>query len=67
MSLRRNRLPPLPRNWPTSIKSAVLHVISLGQYAIAYTRAWAIDSTNTRLSLKAKLDRANQESALLWE
>jgi len=58
---------PVPRNWPTSVRSAILHVISLGQYAIAYTRAWAVDSTNTRLSLKAKLDRANQEIALLRE
>jgi putative transposase len=48
-------------------KSAVLHAISLGQYAIAHTRGWAADSTNSRVRLKAKLDRANQEIALLRE
>lgn len=67
MPCHRNRLPPLPRKWPRSVRSAVLHVISLGQHAIAYTRAWAADSTNARLSLKAKLDRAHQEIALLRE
>ena len=67
MSRRRTRLPPLPRHWPTSVKSAVLHTISLTQYTIAYARAWAADSANGRLRLKAKLDRANQEIALLRE
>ena len=58
---------PLPRNWPESVKSAVLHTISLAQYGLAYTRGWAADSRNGRLRLKAKLDRANQEIALLRE
>jgi len=45
----------------------VLHVISLAQFGVAYTRAWAADSPNGRVRLKAKLDRANQEIALLRE
>ena len=64
---RRPQLPPLPRNWPTSVKSAVLHVISLAQYSLAFTHGWAADSRNARIGLKAKLDRANQEIALLRE
>ena len=65
--MSRRCSPSLPRNWPESVKSAVLHTISLAQYGLAYTRGWAADSRNGRLRLKAKLDRANQEIALLWE
>ena len=65
--MSQNRFPPLPRNWPESVKSAVLHTISLAQYGLAYTRGWAADSRNGRLRLKAKFDRANQEIALLRE
>ncbi len=58
---------PLPRNWPHSAKSAMIHVVSLAQYGLTYTRGWAIDSVNGRLRLKSKLDRANQEITLLRE
>ena len=58
---------PLPRGWKQDVRSAVLHVISLAQYATVYTRSWAADSTNSRVRLKAELDRANQEIALLRE
>jgi hypothetical protein len=34
----------------------VLHVISLAQYAAAFTRSWAADSANARLRLTADLD-----------
>jgi transposase InsO family protein len=64
---RRNHLPPLPHNWPASVKSAVLHAISLAQYSLAYVHGWAADSRNAPIGLKAKLDRANQEIALLRE
>ena len=57
----------LPARWPASIKSALLHVISLAQFALAYTRGWAANSPNARIRLKAQLDRANQEIALLRE
>jgi len=40
---------------------------SLAQFTIAYTRGWAADSANTRVRLKAKLDRALQDNALLRE
>ena len=35
----------LPRGWPRPVKSTMLHVIALDQYAIAYTRIWAITET----------------------
>ena len=58
---------PLPRAWPSRVKSAILHVISLAQFAIAYTRGWAADSINTRVRLKAERDRALHDNALLRE
>jgi hypothetical protein len=58
---------PFPKGWKKQVRSAVLHVISLAQYATAYTRTWAADSTNARVRLKAELDRADQELLLLRE
>jgi hypothetical protein len=57
----------LPKDWAPSVKSALLRVISLAQLAIAYTRAWAANCPNARIRLKARLDRAQQEIALLRE
>src|SRR5437868_5525308 len=58
---------PLPRQWPRSIQSALLHVIALAQYALVYTRGWAADSTNQRVRLAASADQLEQEVALLRE
>lgn len=32
---------PLPKGWKKQVRSAVLHGLSLAQYAVAYTRSWA--------------------------
>ena len=58
---------PLPKSWTKHVRTAVLHVISLAQYATAYTRSWAADSTNARMRIKAEYDRAQQEILLLRE
>ena len=58
---------PLPKGWRRQVRSAMLHVISLAQFATAYTRGWAANSVNSRIRLKAKLQRAIQEIALLGE
>ena len=58
---------PLPNNWPSRVKSAMLHVISLAQYATAYTRGWAADSANARVRLKARVEQLEQEVACLRE
>jgi transposase InsO family protein len=58
---------PLPRAWSSRVKSGILHVLSLAQFTLAYTRGWAADSVNTRVRLRAELDRAVQENALLRE
>ena len=57
----------LPKGWPHSVKAAVLHVISLAQYSIAYTRGWAAGSINPRIRRTADADRHDQELALLRE
>ena len=58
---------PLPKSWTKHVRTAMLHVISLAQYATAYTRSWAADSTNARVRIKAEYDRAQQEILLLRE
>ena len=58
---------PLPDTWPATVKSAVLHVISLAQLAAAHTRGWAADSINARVRLKAENDRLRAEIGLLRE
>ena len=57
----------LPPNWPRRVKSALLHVIALAQYAAAYTRGWAANSRLARLRLKAENDQLRREVALLAE
>ena len=58
---------PLPKGWKKQVRSAVLHVLSLTQFAAAYARGWAAGSVNARVRLKAELDRANQELLMLRE
>ena len=45
----------------------MLHVISLAQFALAYTRGWAVNSQVARVRLKAENDRLRQQVALLTE
>jgi putative transposase len=58
---------PLPRDWPKTVKNAMLHVIGLARYATAYTRGWAADSPSARVRLKAENDRLKEELQLLRE
>ena len=58
---------PLPKDWTGNVRSAVLHVISLAQYATAYTRSWAANSPNERMRLKTENGRLEAEVALLTE
>ena len=52
---------PLPPSWPEVVKSAVLHAISLAQFAAAHTRdpqagAPAANSPSSRIRLSAEND-----------
>ncbi len=58
---------PLPKGWGAHVKSGILHIIALAQYALTYSRSWAADSNNQRVRLKAENDRLAQEAALLRE
>jgi len=67
MSVKKAPRISLPNSWTKHVRSAMLHVISLAQYATVYTRSWAVDSMNGRVRLKAENDRQKQEIALLRE
>jgi transposase InsO family protein len=67
MSAQKPPQIPLPKSWTKHVRSAVLQVISLAQFAAVYTRSWAVDSVNGRVRLRAELDRANHEVSLLRE
>ena len=54
----------VPKNWTHSIQAALVHVISLAQYALVYARSWAGNSTSTRVRLAAKANQLEQEIAL---
>ena len=58
---------PLPKAWTEHVRTAMLHVISLAQYATAYTRSWAADSTNGRILIKAEYERSQQEIVLPYK
>ena len=57
----------LPKSWPATVRSAMLHVFSLAKYAAVYTRSWAADSPNARVRLRAEGNRSQQDAALLRE
>lgn len=43
----------------------MLHVIALGQYAVAYTRSWAVSGRIARVRPKAENDELQQHVTLL--
>ncbi len=57
----------LPAGWFRHTRSAMLHVISLAQFALAYTRGWAVNSQVARVRLKTENDRLRQQAAWLTE
>jgi len=67
MSAKKAPRIPLPKSWTSHVRSAMLHVISLAQFATVYTRSWAVDSVNGRVRLKVENSRLRQEVALFEE
>ena len=63
---KRHRTPLLD-GWCDHVRSAMLGVISLAQYAMAATRGWAVNSPIARLRLKAENDQLRQHVAFLTE
>ena len=64
---RQNRTFPLPHGWPRRVRSAVVHAIALAHVSITATLAWAANSWNARIRLKAENDQLDQEIGLLIE
>ena len=58
---------PLPKGWPSHVKSGVLHIISLAHFSITHARGWAAKSVSARVRIAAEKDRQHQEIALLRE
>ena len=58
---------PLPKGWKKHVRSSLVHVISLAQFAVAYTRGWAANSINPRLRQKSEMQRLTAIVAMLRE
>jgi putative transposase len=56
----------LPKNWHPVVQAAILKVVALAQYAMAYTYSGAANGSNDRLRETARADRHEQNSAL-WQ
>ena len=57
----------LPAGWPRLARAALLHVVALAHVALTRTRSWCADSRLVRVQLGARVDRLEQEVALLRE
>ena len=57
----------LPKNWPQSVKTAVLHVIALAHVAIVHARSIVVNSPDARTRLTGDLQGALDEITLLEE
>lgn len=58
---------PLPKNWPKHVKAAILHTISLASTAFTSVCGWAARRTDKLVRLRAELEQAKSEIALLKE
>ena len=57
----------LPKNWPATVQTSMLHVIGLAKFAIVNGRGWTANSPSAAVRLKAEYDRLKEENALLRE
>ena len=58
---------PLPRNWHSHVKSAVLHTISLAHFSLVHARGMTAGHIRRRVRLAAQNERLLEECALLRE
>ena len=58
---------PVSGQWPRSVRSAMLHVVSLAHGSITFSRSWAADSSLQRVRLAGELERTRNEVSLLRE
>ena len=45
MTTRKPPTIPIPKGWPSHVKSAVLHIISLAHFSITHARGWTLKET----------------------
>jgi transposase-like protein len=57
----------LPKGWPTRVRSAVVHAISMSNVVFAVTRSHAENHFNARVRVQAENDRLRREVSLLTE
>ena len=50
----------LPKQWPSQVRSGVLHAISLAHFTLTFTRSWAANSLNGCIRLNQDNDRLRQ-------
>ncbi len=58
---------PLPAYWPKHVKTGILHVIALAQVALTAARARSATKRDIISRLRAELEEAQCEIALLEE
>ncbi|MFC1491806.1 transposase [Nitrospinota bacterium] len=58
---------PLPRNWRSHVKSAVLHTISLAHFSLVHARGMAAGHIRRPVRLAAQNEHLREECALLRE
>src|SRR6516162_3447908 len=57
----------LPGGWPSRVRSAAIHAMSLAHATLTASRGWAANHWNARFRIKAENERLNQEISLLLE
>ena len=62
-----HRLVVLPRGWPKLARDAVVQLVGIAHVALTRTREWCADSRLTRVRLRGRVDRLEQEVAMLRE
>ena len=67
MRTRKSRLVAIPKGWKRQVRWSVLNVISLAQFAMAYTRGWAANCPSIRVRLKSQVNRLTQKVLQLQE
>ena len=60
-------LPRLPHGWPRLARVALVQITALAHVALTRTRSWCADSRLVRVQLRGRVDRLEQEIALLRE
>lgn len=57
---------PLPKQWPKRVRSGALHAISLAHLSLTFTRSWAANGWNARLTWKSLSFHSKHRGPLLF-